>query len=156
MQRKRNSKIPSGQGVDVALSKACFTTPLHLATKGGHCDTVQWLLGQHSVDMEVPARFLCPAVVSAVQSAAFSGNKPTITKLVQRMGVDINKRVEEGGATPLYYALAAYNAQSVALLRSLGAKPEQSFVSDVCNVNYENALELVLAIEKTDPITNIF
>ncbi|KXH69045.1 hypothetical protein CSAL01_13006 [Colletotrichum salicis] len=63
-------------------------------------------------------------MVSALQSAATlnPGNKPIITELVQRMGVDVDEGVEEGGAMPLYYALAAYNAQSVALLRSLGGE----------------------------------
>ncbi|KXH34053.1 hypothetical protein CSIM01_02388 [Colletotrichum simmondsii] len=225
--------VPSKEGVEVALSKACFATPLHLAAKGGHYDTVRWLLDQHSVDMEMPARFLCqcippgtsrtpaspvlsgqavpawtplhiaicnqqvsvarlllsrgastrsvnvghssskyprfnrdfaaywwgldpteyrgPGTVSALQSAALSGNRPIITELVQRMGTDVDEVVEEGGATPLYYALEAADAQSVALLRRLGASPEQSFVSNTLDISYDNAIEFALAGERVKP-----
>ncbi|KXH52930.1 hypothetical protein CNYM01_08169 [Colletotrichum nymphaeae SA-01] len=232
-------EVPSDDGIKVALSKACFATPLHLAAKGGHYDTVRWLLDQHSVDMEMPARFLCqcippgtyqvpgydlmgqavpawtplhiaicnhkvsiarlllsrgassrsvrvshssptyprfnrvfasafrgldptksrvPAVVvSALQSAAFSGNGPIIKELVQCMGVDVDEVVVESGATPLYYAITAHNDLSVALLRRLGANPERSFTPDWrLGVHYGNAFEYALAMEKTDPTLNVF
>ncbi|EXF83335.1 hypothetical protein CFIO01_07424 [Colletotrichum fioriniae PJ7] len=237
-QEEWNSReAPNGQGVEVALSKACFATPLHLAAKGGHYDTVRWLLDQHSVDLEMPARFLCqcippgtypvptyrligqavpawtplhiaichhkvsvarlllssgassrsvsvghtspkyprfnqvfdraweglnptkyrgPAVaVSALQSAAYSGNEPIIKELVQCMGVDADEVVVESGATPLYYALTVHNELSVALLRRLGANPERSFTLDRIGIHYDNAFEYALAMEKTDPTLNV-
>ncbi|UQC86389.1 uncharacterized protein CLUP02_11890 [Colletotrichum lupini] len=230
-------EVLSDDGIKVALSKACFATPLHLAAKGGHYDTVRWLLDQHSVDMEMPARFLCqcippgtfripgrvmgqavpawtplhiaicnqkvsvarlllsrgassrivsvghtspkyplfnqvfasafegldptkswvPAVVvSALQSAAFSGNGPIIKELVQCMGVDVDEVVVESGATPLYYAITAHNELSVALLRRLGANPERPFTLDRLDVHYDNAFEYALAMEKTDPTLSVF
>ncbi|KAK1725068.1 hypothetical protein CaCOL14_011615 [Colletotrichum acutatum] len=233
----KRREVPSDDGVKVALSKACFATPLHLAAKGGHYDTVQWLLDQHSVDMEMPARFLCqcippgtfqvpgchlmghavpawtplhtaicnhkvsvarpllsrgapsrkvsvshsspnyprvnqvfasayrgldptkypgPAVmVSALQSAAFSGNWPIIKELVQCMGVDVDEVVVESGATPLYYAITARNELSVALLRRLGADPEQPFTPEWRSVHYNNDFEYALVMEETDPTPNI-
>ncbi|KAK1450204.1 hypothetical protein CMEL01_07540 [Colletotrichum melonis] len=238
VKRRDSQEVPSKQGVEVALSKACFATPLHLAAKGGHYDAVWWLLDQHSVDMEMPARFLChcippgtyrapagpilmgqavpawtplhiaicnqqvsvsrlliargastrstnvghrsskfprfnqafdtywwgldpteyqgPGMVSALQSAALSGNRSIITELIQHMGTDVDEVVEEGGATPLYYAIAASDAHTVALLRRLGARPEQSFESYALNVNYDNVIEFALASERTEPITSIF
>lgn len=234
----KHREVPSDDCIKVALSKACFATPLHFAVKGGHYDTVRWLLDQHSVDTEMPARFLCqcippgtfqipschlmgqavqawtplhiaicnhknsvarlllsrgassrivsvghtspkyprfnqtfasvyrgldptksrvPAVVvSALQSAAFSGNGPIIKELVERMGVDVDEVVVESGATPLYYAITAHNDLSVALLRRLGANPERSFTLDRLGVHYGNAFEYALAMEKTDPTLSDF
>ncbi|OHE98140.1 hypothetical protein CORC01_06508 [Colletotrichum orchidophilum] len=90
---------------NVILSKACFATPLHLAAKHGHYDTVRWLLDQN-VDTELPGRFLCQCLPVGIMGTL---GQPD----------DVSDGVP--GWTPLHLAICNRQVAVARLLLSSGA-----------------------------------
>ncbi len=91
-------------------------TPLMIAARGGHPESVKALLSAASIDVNATSSQGWTALSRAVQM----NNRKCVRELLSAKGIQVNLPVVESGSTPLYYAAESGHLEC---LKALLASP---------------------------------
>ena len=112
---------------------AIMATPLYYAVKGGHIDTVRYLLIEHNARLNIKSKKGC----TTLHMAAHIGNVDIFNLLIE-YGADIHDKMNDHNFTVMHVAACEGNVNMLRLLI-------ERYECDVNPINKRNITPLALA-----------